>query len=150
MLRMKIERRKTGCLPVDITHGVEEEGGAIPRVNDNTVDAYMPILVGGVELIDVPPPSTEAMIAFLDKKHFLHKRSEVRVVAQPFFKISVGLLPCWRPRSFDILCDEKVLVKVVVWRDVHSSVPITIAHHKFILEACDIHLIDGPDKRKTS
>jgi len=83
MTNVKNENRKkiTSYLPIDIAHGVEEEGGAIPRVHNNTVDANVPIFVGGVELVDVSPPSRASMIALPKEKHLPHMGSEVRVVA---------------------------------------------------------------------
>ena len=43
----------------------------------------------------------------------------------------------------------KDLIEVVVYRDVHSLVTITIPHHELILQTRDINVVDWPNKRKT-
>ena len=42
----------------------------------------------------------------------------------------------------------KHFIKVVVRRDIHGTVTVTVTHNKLILQTDDIDLADGPNKRK--
>ena len=133
--------------PVDI---IEEEGSAISWIHHNTISRDMPIFVQRVMIIDVPPPSCQSMVPLPHVEHFVNKDSKVGVSLESCIKLWIDLMPEWTPRGLDVIGDMKDLIKVVVWRDVHSSVTITITHYELILQTRNINIVDGPNKRKTS
>jgi hypothetical protein len=53
----------------------------------------MPTLVIGVVVIDVPPPSGEAMIAFPNEKHLPGEMCKIRILFELGVKFCGGLLP---------------------------------------------------------
>jgi hypothetical protein len=69
-------------LPINIAHVIEEYTGVTSRVNNNAIHREMPILVIGVVVIDVPPPSGEMMIAFSYKEHLSGEMCKIRILLE--------------------------------------------------------------------
>ena len=79
--------------PIDIIHGIKEEGGAISWIHQYTISPYMPIFVQRVMLVDVPPPRCQPMVTLPHVEHVANKVSKVRVFFENGIKLCIGLLP---------------------------------------------------------
>ena len=63
-------------LLVDVIYGIQKNTILPTSVKKDTVDGQVPIRVGAMVLVDVPPPSCKAMIAFVHEEHLAQKRSK--------------------------------------------------------------------------
>ena len=145
---LELEKKMSNS-PVDVIHSIKEHGGAISWIHHNTISRDMPIFVQRVMIVDVPPLGCQAMIPLPHIEHFVNKDRKIRVTLENGLKLCIGLLPQWTPRGLDVIGHMKDLIEVVVNRDVHSSVTITIPHHELILQTRNIDVVDWPNKRKT-
>ena len=68
--------------PVDVIHGIKEDGGAISWFHDNTVNKDMLIFVQRVMLVNVPPPSRQPMVSLPHEEHFADKVSKVGFILE--------------------------------------------------------------------
>jgi hypothetical protein len=56
-------------LPINVSQCIEEYTGVSSRINNYAIHRDMPTFFIGVVVINVPPPSGETMIAFLNEEH---------------------------------------------------------------------------------
>ena len=54
---------------IDVVHGVEKYGHTPIWVNEDGVHKEVPILIQGMEIVDVPPPYSYAVVAIPYEKH---------------------------------------------------------------------------------
>jgi hypothetical protein len=80
--RKQIMRMQTKInLPVDVIHGIKEDGNTVSRVDNNAVHGDVPIFVHEMVLVNVSKPNRQEMIPLSHEKHFANKLKEV--VSQP-------------------------------------------------------------------
>ena len=146
------QKKNTKCQnsPANVIHGIKKDNGAISRVHDNTVNRDVPILVQRVMLVNMPPPSYQPMIPRPHIEQFVRKVNKVGDFLENGIELVIGLMSYWTPRGSDVVRDMEDFIEVIVWRNVHSPVTITINLHKLIFQTSDINVVDGSNKRKTS
>ena len=57
------------CLLIDVIHGIQKNTILPTSVKKDIVDGQVPIQVGAIVLVDMPPPNYKAIIAFVHKEH---------------------------------------------------------------------------------
>jgi hypothetical protein len=110
----------------------------------------MPILFIGVVVIDVPPPSSETMIAFPDEEHLPGKMCKIRILLELGVKLCGRLLPQWAPRGHNARGNWEVHGHVVETRNVKNPITLPVSHYKFTFQALHLNLTDRTDEREGS
>jgi hypothetical protein len=137
-------------LPINVAHGIEEYTGITSSVNNNAIHPEMPILIIGVVVIDVPPPSSETMIAFPYKEHLPGEMCKIRILFELGVKFCRGLLPERAPRGHNARRNGEVHGNVVESRHIKNPITLSVSHYKFTFQALHLNLTDRTDEREGS
>ena len=63
-------------LLIDVIHGIQKNTILPTNVKKATIDGQVPICVGAMVLVDMPPPSRKAIIAFVHEEHLAQKKEQ--------------------------------------------------------------------------
>ena len=144
----KTEEIKKKCLPIHVTHCIEEDTGASPRVDHNTIHPDMPTLCVGVVVVDVPPPCCESMISSPHEEHLPTEMCKIRILLQFDIKLRGGFLPERAPWGHNGRGNVDVYRNVVENRNVHYPISLSVSHNKFTFQTLHLYLADWTDKRE--
>ena len=142
--------KKKICLPINVTHCIEEDTDASLGVDHNTIHRDMPTLVVCVVVVDVPPPCCESMISFPHEEHLPTEMCKIRILLQLDIELRGGLLPERAPRGHNGRGNWEVYRNVVENRNVHYPISLSVSHNKFTFQTLHLYLVDWTDKREGS
>ncbi len=81
------------CLPIEVSHGSEELHDSSCCVQQNGIDANVPICILGVYLSDIWQPCLETMIFIPNKEHMSWKPRKIWVSFHKDLKFIISNLP---------------------------------------------------------